>query len=552
LFDKFTPDTFHPKLFSLPSLVTEAVEIGQLQADQDAWGKHLKHVQEEIGERLDRGLERTLCSPRHLGMLERIRKSSMVSEVIGLGRVLELENFSAIMEAAVCQQFRDLNLTDVPKRKSEADTVLTALATYAFRRGCSAEDCQNVGESLTKCPDHIRDMILSCLPEKQSEFDCIVAVQAQTSISLGEVRAVCDHANVTRSSPKVLGLPAENDVIYFRRRVQGLRASGAVEALKNDIRAGLNLLALYKQTVAPGILQGGWVVEAEGTRHIPEANASFSNLHPRRDAVLLADQATAALANRREPAIRAALDLHNLALSMTDHRLRLVNLWSALECLASLMEGGSIIFRVERLVVPILTWRKIEKVVRYLSISVYFWLRDNPVFDRKSLPFRLGHHESVAPEQILTLLAEPENSTGILALLSLVSGHPLLCHRIFQAWKLFHEPEVLHADLSCSARRLGWHLWRIYRARNLLVHQGIEPPCLPQLANHLQQYFSWTLSRLLHGLTLGPEWTARDSWHYWKSKSDHVITSLSQQPQVLRVGDMFPEELQAPDFPIWK
>jgi hypothetical protein len=268
--------------------------------------------------------------------------------------------------------------------------------------------------------------------------------------------------------------------------------------------------------------------------------------------VKLADLAAAALTGRKEPAIRAALDLHNLALSMTDHRLRLVNLWSALECLASVLDGDSIISRVERLVVPILTWRKIEKVVRYLAISIHFWLRENPALDRKSLPFGLGHNDSVAPEQILTLLTEPEKSPGIMALLNLVSGHPLLCYRIHRAWDLFHDPRSLQANLNRSERSLGWHLWRIYRARNLLVHQGIEPPCLPQLANHLQQYFSWTLSRLLHGITLGTEWTARDSWHYWKSKSDHVTDSLSTQAGVLRVGDMFPEVLLSPEFPVWR
>jgi hypothetical protein len=178
-------------------------------------------------------------------------------------------------------------------------------------------------------------------------------------------------------------------------------------------------------------------------------------------------------------------------------------------------------------------------------------LRQNPEVNRKLCPFRLSHNDSVAPEQILTLLTEPKNSAGIMALLGLVGGHPLLCHRIFRAWGLFHDPAVLQADLGRSGRRLGWHLWRIYRARNLLVHQGIEPPCLPQLANHLQQYFSWTLSRLLHGLTLGPEWTARDSWHFWKSKSDHVMDSLAKQPQMLLVGDMFPEDLQSPEFPVW-
>lgn len=45
LFDEFTPDTFHPKLYNLPGLVAEATMIGELQENHDAWNKHLKQVQ---------------------------------------------------------------------------------------------------------------------------------------------------------------------------------------------------------------------------------------------------------------------------------------------------------------------------------------------------------------------------------------------------------------------------------------------------------------------------------------------------------------------------
>lgn len=82
-------------------------------------------------------------------MLERLRKASLASEVIGLGRVLELENFTTSMETAVCQQFRELNLSDVSEKKSEADSMLTALATHALRRGCSAAECQSIGDFLS-------------------------------------------------------------------------------------------------------------------------------------------------------------------------------------------------------------------------------------------------------------------------------------------------------------------------------------------------------------------------------------------------------------------
>ncbi|MDQ8209827.1 hypothetical protein QEH52_20070, partial [Coraliomargarita sp. SDUM461003] len=136
-----------------------------------------------------------------------------------------------------------------------------------------------------------------------------------------------------------------------------------------------------------------------------------------------------------------------------------------------------------------------DKVVRYLSISIHYWLKNNPTIDRSSLPFKLGYKDAVHPEQILKLMCEPKGSAGIVKLLEVVAKHPLLLYRVNEAWKIFHNPVTLQRDLERSSKRLTWHLWRIYRARNLLVHQGVEHDCLPQLSNHLQQYFSWTLSR---------------------------------------------------------
>ena len=163
----------------------------------------------------------------------------------------------------------------------------------------------------------------------------------------------------------------------------------------------------------------------------------------------------------------------------------------------------------------------------------------------------MGCNDAVHPEQILKLLCEPKDSKGILGLFALVAQHPLLLYRVNEAWKIFHDPVKLQKDLKRSSEGLSWHLWRIYRARNLLVHQGVEHDCLPQLSNHLQQYFSWTLSRILHGLTLGNQWSARDSWYYWKSKSDHVVESLGRDPRCLLMEDMFPEDLSHPNVVVW-
>ena len=65
LFDQYSPDSYHAKLYSLSGLISEAVEIAELQKNHDAWGKHLILVKAEIDERVRTGIESQFCSARH-------------------------------------------------------------------------------------------------------------------------------------------------------------------------------------------------------------------------------------------------------------------------------------------------------------------------------------------------------------------------------------------------------------------------------------------------------------------------------------------------------
>jgi hypothetical protein len=217
LFDEFTPDTFHPKLYNLPGLVAEATMIGELQENHDAWNKHLKQVQAELSERLAKGVERTACTPRHFGMLEILSKSQSPAEVVGIGRVLKLEGFRDHLENGVRSRFRDLNIETAADRKEDTDALLTILATHAFRKGCSSEDTGNLIESLTGGGTSVKDLILGTMPEQPSFFDCIVAIRAKDERTETAIRAVCDNLNVTRAKANTPGLTGEGGLVFLRR-----------------------------------------------------------------------------------------------------------------------------------------------------------------------------------------------------------------------------------------------------------------------------------------------------------------------------------------------
>jgi hypothetical protein len=229
-----------------------------------------------------------------------------------------------------------------------------------------------------------------------------------------------------------------------------------------------------------------------------------------------------------------------MGLQSDDIRTRVLNFWSALECISGVADGPNVIARICNLVLPIVGWRRIDKRVRYCAINLKMWRAATDTASREVEGLPNATDRRVPAEDMLLSLSREEFHADIMSVLDHASGHPLLCYRIFTAWQTLHNPGKLAGDLSASRHRLRWHLWRIYRVRNLLVHEGVESPLLPFVVDNLHFYFSVTISRLIHGLTLNHSWTAADSVKHWCDKAAHVESELVRNPAGLRIDDLLP------------
>ncbi|WP_396255291.1 hypothetical protein [Haloferula sp. A504] len=552
LFDQYTPDTFQPQLLTIPCLIEEAVEVASLSNRDDRWKKHLCAVQQEISGRLYGGVEKSLLTAQECNVVCEISTSKSTAEVGDLSRLLLLEGFTRRFSETARNRLSDLADAGVEKKKEDTDLILTLIGSQAFRRGCDATDYSDY-DSMPGCaPQKVVEWILESIPQGERSFSCIVAVEMGEPEEQAGIRSVLQHRGITLASPKIPGLSCNGRWFFFKKTVKALKDNQALNALRVEIQDALNLLGFYQQSRTPRVRDRGWIYNGDSAREVDARPRRFDNLHPRRNAVTLAGRATKAISGLRgEAALASALDLHGQALRAEEDALRLVNLWSAVECLASLVDGGSIIERVERLICPIVTWRRIDKILRYLAINLHFWLKENPKIERSSIPFPLGPNDAVEPERILTIVSKLEGDHNLNSLMALTTDHPLLLYRVCSCWKFASNPREMQKRQAKSEEALRWHLSRIYRARNLLVHHGIESRFVPQLANHLQHYLSMTLSRIMHGLTFGEDWTSRDSISHWRSKYLHVNVALKEAPESLVVGDFFPEEVQDPGFPVW-
>src|SRR5690606_37611499 len=118
--------------------------------------------------------------------------------------------------------------------------------------------------------------------------------------------------------------------------------------------------------------------------------------------------------------------------------------------------------------------------------------------------------------------------------------HPLLRNRIYELWKSYSTPTELASELVRSRKRTEWHLHRIYRARNLIVHFGEDVDLAPQLLNHLHYYFSMTVTRVLHDLRTNTSWNVAHALAFWRNHFEYVISKLKEHPGHLIIRDLVP------------
>jgi hypothetical protein len=157
----------------------------------------------------------------------------------------------------------------------------------------------------------------------------------------------------------------------------------------------------------------------------------------------------------------------------------------------------------------------------------------------------------VTAEEVLLALATPLDHPDTTTLYAALDRHPLVKNRVYTLRRRFADPKALLKDLRVSSERTAWHLARIYRARNLIVHEGYEDPVVPHLVDNLQYYLSLTLSRILHGMSSHLEWDVTDSIVHWRNKNSYVMQLLDETPAALQVRDFFPITVRCAHHQIW-
>jgi hypothetical protein len=139
---------------------------------------------------------------------------------------------------------------------------------------------------------------------------------------------------------------------------------------------------------------------------------------------------------------------------------------------------------------------------------------------------------------VLNILLDAKDGDKINAFLKFATEQPLLVYRIYHLWNdMFANADELSKSIKRHKKNVEWQLSRIYKTRNLLMHQGICPPYTRHLLQHLHIYYINIVHNLIHELKRNQSWGICDAFehqfylyeHFQSRLKNHKLKPLSKE-----------------------
>jgi hypothetical protein len=176
---------------------------------------------------------------------------------------------------------------------------------------------------------------------------------------------------------------------------------------------------------------------------------------------------------------------HNIGIESHDAKNAFLNLWSIIEIIGVSDHSDSKIKEILRSLVPVLKRNYVNCVVNelhdYLKANV-----DTSEYNRIINSIKLEGNEEY---KIACLLILPEYEDKRLEMYKALAHYPLIRSRISQLHEdIFKDKKKYITELNRYSQRISWHIQRLYRIRNSIIHSGEEDENIKALVEHLHSY----------------------------------------------------------------
>lgn len=196
-------------------------------------------------------------------------------------------------------------------------------------------------------------------------------------------------------------------------------------------------------------------------------------------------------------AINKIITLHNMALRQDDLNDGFVNLWSTLEVISRDSDKISKIDAVIDSVLPILQNGFYGKYFTSIMKDIKDALSKE---DYTEMMSQIAYEADDVHKTVYFVFL-PEYESLREEIFKKLGGYPNIRNRIYKMYLLRENKDKVFKVSEDYATRLKWHLYRLYRVRNGIVHAGESDRYVQNLGEHLHIYCDGVIAELLTKLS---------------------------------------------------
>ncbi|HKM44652.1 MAG TPA: hypothetical protein VJY12_04255 [Dysgonamonadaceae bacterium] len=506
---EFTLDTYKPSAMNSSLLIREAilthkaVEAGTIQKP------NLGHVLNELCENLDKdiiahsllsvdikGIKAILKNPKSSG-------SSILTCIRLLENQIPLNRYKSKNEELLIKYICG------DQNPSKIRYFTRSYITTLLNSGYSEKYIQEISRSYFHYSDDrifgsaaIEDYLELFNKETQEYFVIYRApmyfkhfVKGASKLSITVTDEVADFGNIIDR----FNFKLNKNEIYMQAKCTAKEPHAAKKHADIMIEQLQTLIGLYHHKEAPKPILEGLVVFPD-KKNGKKISSHFNPMHKCRDL-------KAGVAARRlemfmdgfsmEKAsfykFNRSAELHALALGSDSVENQLINLWIALESLIPSKDDDKVsqIEHISKSIMPFLNLGYIQKITTRLSKDLLLW---NAGKIKEILRQIDGNG---VMEKICYLLALEKYKPLRVDLSNSFGDFHLLHERYKYLEFLFSSPANFVSTLESHTQRVDWQIRRIYRARNMIVHDGVTPSYVEILIENTHDYLDSIFSSLM-------------------------------------------------------
>lgn len=229
-------------------------------------------------------------------------------------------------------------------------------------------------------------------------------------------------------------------------------------------------------------------------------------------------------------AVYDAISLHSSAFSSKDMKNQLLDLWTAMEVLFPIEKKGSYskINQIANAASTVLSCDHIRNLLIILDskLQTIIGAEYTSIIESNSI---LG---KCPEEKLLAIILLDEYAEQYEFLQSRLINYPLCSFNMHQYKKMFSSGKGIEQFYNRHSKRLIWQIMRIYRSRNLIIHDGSTLPFLSVILQNLHFYIDTIVDAFCNKYDEGfespiaiiTEYTRRECQHLEMLKKDIKIS----------------------------